>query len=222
MKTLRSRRIKVLLSATASFALVIAVVALAVAARPGRGANGSSQTANVQAAVARAEDVYEAMFAPPPARPLANTALEDNAKITPLATLDRTGRHALVTSAQQTTIETRGMAALAQVYTPAMVRSRYRILSGVVGTLSSGQDLLGGGGASVVKYTSESIGQATATVTASVRQWTRIGYVNPQTGKVHWQINRATVIVTDKLKRTASGTWLVSARTWHYAPGQGP
>ena len=122
----------------------------------------------------------------------------------------------------QATIESRGLAALAEVYTPAMVRSRYEILAGVVRTLLSGQDLLGGGGASVVKYMSESINQSTATITAAVRQWTRIGYVNPQTGKVFWQVNQAIVIVTDSLQRSDSGIWLVSNRTWQYAPGQGP
>jgi hypothetical protein len=153
---------------------------------------------------------------------MAKAALEDNANVTPIATLDATGHHALLTTALRAVIESRGLAALAQVYTPAMVRSRYRILAGVVGTLSSGQDLLGGGGAAVVKYLRQSVSPSSAVITAAVRQWTRIGYVNPQTGKVSWQINHAIVIVTDSLQRTSSGKWLVSNRTWQYAPGQGP
>jgi hypothetical protein len=224
MWALSSRKGRILIGASASLALAAAVLALASAGTPASAGPGqrSSELAAIRDTFASAENVYEAMFAPPPAHPMPKAALEDNAGVTPVATLDRTRRHALLTTAMQTTIESRGLAALAQVYTPAMVRSRYRILAGVVGTLSSGQDLLGGGGATVVKYLNQSIGQSSAVITAAVRQWTRIGYVNPQTGKVSWQTNHAIVIVTDSLQRTGSSKWLVSSRTWQYAPGQGP
>lgn len=224
MRALRSRTARILISALASIALVITVTVLASAGTLANGApsRGNSELVAIRNTVASAENVYEAMFAPPPARPMPKTALQDNARVAPVATLDQTGHHALLTSAMQATIENRGLAALAQVYTPAMVRSRYRILAGVVRTLSSGQDLLGGGGASIVKYLRASISQSSAVVTAAVRQWTRIGYVNPQTGKAFWQTNHAIVIVTDSLQRTGSDKWLVSSRTWQYAPGQGP
>lgn len=75
----------------------------------------------------------------------------------------------------------------------------------------------------MVKYQTESINGSTAQVTASVaQQWSRIGYVDATTGTQHWQINRAIVIVTDKLARNASGQWQVAGRSWTYAPGQGP
>jgi len=176
----------------------------------------------IHQAVAGAEDAYEAIFAPPPTGVMAKTALEDNPAVTPAATLDRTGRHALLTSADADLIESRGLAALSQVYTPAMASHIGQILTGVVGTVSSGQDLLGGGGASVVTYKTESINGSTAQVTASVAQWSRIGYVDATTGAQHWQINRAIVIVTDTLARNASGQWQVAGRSWTYAPGQGP
>jgi hypothetical protein len=177
---------------------------------------------NVMKAVfAQSEDTYEAMFAPPPATKMAMTAVEDNMTIAPAATLDKTGKHAFLSKAAQSTIESRALAALNQAFTPAMAGKESRIVVGVVSTISSGQDLLGGGGASVVKYQSESITGNTAAITASVKQWSRIGYVNPVTGKVYWQINRAIVIVKDSLAYTA-GTWKVASRTWDYAPGQGP
>jgi len=122
----------------------------------------------------------------------------------------------------QATIEHRGMAALQQVFTPAMARHEYKILAGVVGTASSGQDLLGGGGASVVKYLHESINGSQARIQAAVQQWSRIGYVNPQSGKQYWQVNRAIVLVDDALVQSQGGSWLVASRSWNYAPGQGP
>jgi hypothetical protein len=175
----------------------------------------------MKAVFARSEDTYEAIFAPPPATKMATSALEDNMTIAPAATLDKTGKHAFLSKSAQSTIESRAHAALNQVFTPAMAGKESRIVAGVVNTMSLGQDLLGGGGASVVKYGSESITGNTAAITASVKQWSRIGYVNPATGKVYWQTNRAIVIVKDSLAYTA-GTWRVASRTWDYAPGQGP
>ena len=204
----------------------LALAASAAFAGPGRPANGSASTgaqlSAVQHAFAQAEDVYEAMFAPPPATRMAASALEDNLAVAPVATLDRTGHRALLTATDQNVIESRGITALSNVYAPALADRMYKILVGVVGTISSGQDLLGGGGASVVKYQSESISGSTAKITASVAQWSRIGYVDPQTGVQHWQVNRAIVIVHDTLQRTASGQWQVTSRVWQYAPGQGP
>ena len=175
----------------------------------------------MEAVFAQSEDTYEAIFAPPPATKMATTALEDNMTIAPAATLDKTGKHAFLSKSAQSTIESRALAALNQVFTPAMAGKESRIVVGVVNTMSSGQDLLGGGGASVGKYGSESITGNTAAITASVKQLSRIGYANPVTGKVYWQTNRAIVIVKDSLAYTA-GTWRVADRTWDYAPGQGP
>jgi hypothetical protein len=176
----------------------------------------------VNGVFARAEGTYEAMFAPPPPAGTAVSALDDNMAVAPRATLDSTGRHAYLSGADQATIERRGLAELQQVFTPAMVRHEYKILAGVVGTQSSGQDLLGGGGASVVKYLGESINGSNAHIRADVQQWSRIGYVNPQSGRLHWQVNHAIVIVNAVLLRTQGGNWLVESRSWNYAPGQGP
>lgn len=173
-------------------------------------------------AFSRAEDTYEAMFAPPPTHKIAATALQDNMAVPAMATLDSTGRHAYLTRADKVTIESRAMAELEQVFTPAMVRREYKIVVGVVGTVSSGQDLLGGGGASVVRFLDESIKGSTGSIQADVKQWSRIGYVNPQTGKLRWQVNHAIVIVKDLLVKSSSGNWLVVSRSWKYAPGQGP
>ena len=175
----------------------------------------------MEAVFARSEDTYEAMFAPPPVTRMATTTLEDNVTIAPAATLDKTGKHAFLSRSAQSTIESRALAALDQVFTPTMAGKESRIVVGVVNTVSSGQDLLGGGGASVVKYGSETITGNTAAITASVKQWSRIGYVNPVTGKIYWQTNRAIVIVKDSFAYTA-GSWQVASRTWDYAPGQGP
>ena len=177
---------------------------------------------DVNTAFARAEDTYEAMFAPPPATAIPVTALEDNMAIAPRAMLDSTGLHAYLSTADQATIERRGMAALLQIFTSDMAQREYAILVGVVGTESSGQDLLGGGGASVVNYADESINGAQASVQASVQQWSRIGYVNPQSGTQYWQVNRAVVIVNAQLTQSQGGNWLVASRSWNYAPGQGP
>ena len=138
----------------------------------------------MEAVFARSEDTYEAMFAPPPVTRMATTTLEDNVTIAPAATLDKTGKHAFLSRSAQSTIESRALAALDQVFTPSMAGKKSRIVVGVVNTVSSGQDLLGGGGASVVKYGSETITGNTAAITASVKQWSRIGYVNPVTGKI--------------------------------------
>src|ERR1700730_13715920 len=110
------------------------------------------------------------------------------------------------------------MAALTQAFTPAMAQREYSILVGVVGTPSSRQDLLGGGGASVVNYVDESINGSQASVWAAVQQWTRIGYVNPQSGNQYWQVNRATVLVDASLVQSQAGNWLVASRSWNYAP----
>jgi hypothetical protein len=176
----------------------------------------------VNAAFARAEDTYEAMFAPPPAPGTSISALQDNMAIAPRPMLDSTGRHAYLSGADQATIKHRGMVALLQVFTPAIVQREYDILAGVVGTQSSGQDLLGGGGASVVRYLAESINGSQASIRAAVKQWNRIGYVNPISGKQHWQVNRAIVLVDVTLVRSQRGSWLVASRSWNYAPGQGP
>jgi len=189
---------------------------------PPRTAAARKVLGTVNAAFARAEDTYEAMFAPPPPTGTAMRALDDNMATAPRATLDSTGRHAYLSAADQATIEHRGMAALQQVFTPAMARHEYKILAGVVGTASSGQDLLGGGGASVVKYLHESINGSQARIQAAVQQWSRIGYVNPQSGKQYWQVNRAIVLVDDALVQSQGGSWLVASRSWNYAPGQGP
>jgi hypothetical protein len=74
----------------------------------------------------------------------------------------------------------------------------------------------------VVKYLDESIHGSRAHVRADVRQWSRIGYVNPNSGRVHWQVNHAIVIISDTLIRSQRGSWLVESRSWRYAPGQGP
>jgi hypothetical protein len=150
------------------------------------------------------------------------SALEDNMAIAPRAMLDSTGRHAYLSLEDQATIERRGIAALLQVFTPAMAQHEYTILAGVVATESSGQELLGGGGASVVKYLYESINGSRANIRAAVQQWSRIGYVNPQSGKQYWQVNRAIVLVDAGLVQSQGGSWLVASRSWNYAPGQGP
>jgi len=189
---------------------------------PPRTAAARQILADVNAVFARSEDTYEAMFAPIPAPGTAVTVLEDNIGIAPRAMVDSTGRHAYLSAADQATIERRGMAALTQVFTPTMAQREYSILVGVVGTSSSGQDLLGGGGASVVNYVDESINGSQASVRAAVQQWTRIGYVNPQSGKQYWQVNRAIVLVDASLVQSQGGNWLVASRSWNYAPGQGP
>jgi hypothetical protein len=105
---------------------------------------------------------------------------------------------------------------------PRATRREYKVLAGVVGTESSGQDLLGGGGASIVRYLHESINGSQAHIRAAVKQWSRIGYVNPKSGKQHWQVNHAIVLVNVALVRSQRGNWLVASRSWNYAPGQGP
>ncbi len=178
--------------------------------------------AAVNAAFAQAEDTYEAMFAPPPPPGTPISALENNMATAPRAMLDSTGRHAYLSGADQATIKSRGMAALLQVFTPAMARQEYNLLAGVVGTASSGQDLLGGGGASVVRYLDEVIDGSQARIQAAIKQWSRIGYVNPQSGKQYWQVNHAIVLVNVTLVRSQQGNWLVASRSWNYAPGRGP
>ena len=191
--------------------------------------SGSPRTAAVRhvlgavnAAFARAEDTYEAMFAPPPRPGTPISALEDNMAIAPRAMLDTTGRHAYLSGADQAAIKRRGMVALLPVFTPTMARREYKVLTGVVGTASSGQDLLGGGGASVVRYLDESINGSQARIRAAVKQWSRIGYVNPKSGKQYWQVNRAIVLVNVALVQSLHGNWQVASRSWNYAPGQGP
>lgn len=176
----------------------------------------------VNASFARAEDTYEAMFAPPPPSGTAISALEDNRAVAPRAMVDSTGHHAYLSAVDQGTIERRGMAALLQVFAPVLAQREYNILVGVVGTESSGQELLGGGGASVVKYLDESINGSKASIRAAVQQWSRIGYVNPQSGRQYWQVNRAIVLVNAALLQSKGGKWLVASRSWDYAPGQGP
>ena len=73
-----------------------------------------------------------------------------------------------------------------------------------------------------MNYVDESINGSQVSVRAAVQQWTRIGYVNPQSGNQYWQVNRATVLVDASLVQSQAGNWLVASRSWNYAPGQGP
>lgn len=189
---------------------------------------GAVVASPVAVAMALAENTYEAVLAPPTAeipatlRASAPDALPDLSSAPPAPTLDPTGRHAYITATGQADITARATAAISDAFTGAYATQYEQTVQGVVSTLSSGQELLGGGGATVQKYLSATVQGANEVVVALVNQWSRIGSVGADTGEVRWQVNRNTVQVTDTLTKTAAGVWKVADRSWTYLPGNEP
>jgi hypothetical protein len=193
----------------------------------------ATQNTAIESTVAGAEVAYEAMGSPAPlpgstmsqaavARTFAGLPkMNDDRTVAPHAFLDSTGRHAYLSPSELATTVSNDQVVLTHFYGPTLEQRYLTVSTNVADAETSGQDLFGGGGATILEYQSVAVTGTTATVTATVAQWSTIGSVNATTGAVTWQTNQANVRVDETLTDGTTG-WLVTARTWQYLPGQGP
>jgi hypothetical protein len=207
---------------------VVAVTLITVGRWSSRGAGspiGGEPPAEIATAVRRAEAVYEEVLAPVHEEGQeidALSGLPDLEAREPTPAVDLSGRHSFLSVEDQRVLTARADDAIGSAFGESYA-DRYRaIVHGVIRSAASGQELLGGGGASVRSFLRYSLdGRSESTVVAQVDQWSRTGVVSAETGAVRWSVARATVEVTDRLERFGDG-WRVVDRSWRYLPGEGP
>ncbi len=204
----------------------------------------STATQEVQATVASAENLYEAVSAPPEnvgsntastdsgPRPSPSTLgggsaslpfpLRDDPNGQPVAMLSPTGDHAGLSTAEGQEMMAEATADLGSVYDAALVKTYSSLVGTDVKIQSAGQMVFGSAGATVVNVVSTTLStdNASAAELAVVSQWVDVGNVS-SSGEVEWALHHAYIDVKDTLVNT-DGKWLVSARHWRYAQGNGP
>jgi hypothetical protein len=176
----------------------------------------------VQSVVAQAENVYEAMVAPPKRDANGNSTshFSDDRAASPYAHVDAAG-HAFLDPSWAGAMRSNAANALLGLFTPTLAVTMRGIVDHAIAMETGGQFVESGGGAAVKSFDSVSVNGDTATVKATVTQWDVVGQVQDD-GTFRWANPNADIVVTDTLTKAATGAWVISARDWDWAPGNTP
>lgn len=229
------RTLSRLLWACAALATIGAAVAVARFA-PESGqvvSTGSSATAafaaqgteerSIQDVIAEAEDVYQAMGAPPRRGPLGEptSALSNQRGASAVARVDAEGKRAYLSPAEVAMMRSNASAALTRLFTPTLATSMLAVVDRAISMQSGGNFVVGGGGANLKSFDSLAINGDKAQVRATVTHWSLVGQLQPD-GSVRWARPENDLVVDLKLVRQGPHQWLISDRNWDFAPGQSP
>jgi hypothetical protein len=152
--------------------------------------------------------------------------LQDDERAAPIVHLDSSGRLTPVSATEldawnaiTTDVLTKLFAGdLLANYTAAVRNAALVQSHGVTATGAPGQPvpshpvLAGGGGVDVTKFRSVKVSGSTAVVSARVRSWLRLGYVDPDSGVVTWQLAEGDEQMDTTLKRDPTGHWKVTGQ----------
>jgi hypothetical protein len=174
--------------------------------------------AAAESAFQQAEGFSYSLFAPPAT---ANVHFQDS-PVAPSISQGANGP-AVYTPAIQKEILDQANTELPKVMTPQVAD---RVLQTVSGFISNdngpNMDVIGGEGADVLSFDSPIVNGTNATVSATVRLWTKTASINPNDGQLNWNLLQGQVKVVAQMVLGADGRWRESSQTMDFLPGSHP
>ena len=211
-----------------SFGVVVALAGLLVtglaissqADGPGRSDATDGLDPEIRAVIAEAEQAFQAAGA--------RSLLDSNGKANGQLAVDRSrevrpaldaGGKTVIAAAERTDILRTATTALSRVFASPLVTEYMGAVTNAVSAQTGSDFAFAGGGADIVSIDESEVKALTATVTATVRIWSKHGNVLPD-GSVEWLNPQNDIIVKTKLTKVpATGRWIVAQRTWDFVGG---